>query len=213
MKIRNHFSSLKYINKKLFFTFKNFKKTAYHYYGNSPFSLIRFVYYSLFRVNTFLVFENDLSGEVPEIELDSQIKIVMPTLEELDRFRKDKDLPREFFYDQIHNVKRCCLAFYGEEIAYIHWVYSRGDYSRFLTLRDDVCEINYLTTLPRFRGKKLSSKMVAYASKSLQKAGYKKVVVVVHENNVAFIKNIRRLNFKETKRVKTLGPFNRKLTV
>lgn len=213
LKVKSYISTLKYINKKLLFTLKNFKKTAYHYYGDSPLSLVRFIYYSVFRVNTFLVFEHDLRREVPDVALDPQIKIITPALEELDRLRKGKDLPREFFYDQIHNVKRCCLAFYGGEIAYIHWVYSKGDYSRFLKLSDGVCEINYLTTLPKFRGRKLSSKMLAYAFKFLQKSGYNKVVVVVHENNVAFIKNIKRLDFKETKRIKTFGPFNRKTTV
>jgi GNAT superfamily N-acetyltransferase len=209
----NTLNSSKYIFKKLLFTFRNFKKTAYHYYGNSPLSLLRFVYYSFFRVNTFLVFENDLRGEVPEIELDPKMKVLMPALEELDRVRKGKDLPREFFYDQIHNVKTCLLGFYGGEIAYIHWIYFKGDYSRFLILGEGVCEINYLTTLPKFRGKKLSSMMLAYASKSLQKAGYKKIVVVVHQNNIAFIKNVRRLAFKETRHIKTLGPFNRKIIV
>lgn len=212
-KIAGALNSFIYIVKKLLFTFKNFKKTAYHYYGKSPLSLVRFVYYSLFRVNTFLVFENDLRGEVPEIEFDPNVKVLTPTLEELDRLRKGKDLPREFFYDQIHNVKTCLLALYGGEIAYIHWIYSKGDYSRFLIFGEDVCEINYLTTLPKFRGKKLSSMMLAYASKNLQKAGYKKVVVVVHQNNVAFIKNVRRLAFKETRHIKTLGPFNRKIVV
>jgi ribosomal protein S18 acetylase RimI-like enzyme len=164
-------------------------------------------------VNTFLVFEYDLRREIPGVELDSQIRVIEPTLKELDRLRQERDLPREFFCDKINNGKRCCLAFYREEIAYIHWVYSKDDYSRFLVLSEDVCEINHVATLPRFRGRKLASKMLAYASKGLQGLGYKKVVVVVHQNNVAFIKNIRRLDFIETKRIKTLGPFNRKVIV
>lgn len=202
-----------HIIKKLIFTIKNLKQTAYHYYGDSPFSLIRLVYYSLFRVNTFLVFENDLRGEIPRVELDSQIRVIEPTVEEFDRLRQERDLPREFFCDKIYEAKRCCLAFYREEIAYIHWVYSKGEYSRFLVLSEHVCEINHVVTLPSFRGRKLSSTMLAYASKVLQGLGYKKVVVVVHQNNVAFIKNIRRLDFIETKRIKTLGPFNRKVIV
>ncbi len=55
--------------------------------------------------------------------------------------------------------------------------------------------------------------MLEYSFKSLQKLGYKKVAVVVHENNIAFIKNIKRLDFKETKRIRTIGPFNRKISV
>lgn len=201
------------IHKKIIFTIRNFNEIAYHHYGQSPFRLIRFVYYSLFRVNTFLVFEKDLRREFPEIDLDPGIRIISPSLEELDRLRKDKYLPREFFSDQIHNAKTCCIGFCGEEIAYVHWVYSKGEYSRFVILDPDVCEINHVATLPRFRGRKLSMMMLEYAFKSLQKLGYKKVAVVVHENNIAFIKNIKRLNFKETKRIRTIGPFNRKVPV
>lgn len=202
-----------YIHKKIIFIIKNIKKTAYHHYGRSPFSFIRLIYYSLFRVNTFLVFESDLRRELPEIGFDTKIRLISPSLEELDRLRQGKDLPIEFFCDQIHNAKTCCIGLSGGEIACVHWVYSKGEYSRFVILGQDVCEINHFAILPRFRGRKWSMMMLEYSFKSLQKLGYKKVAVVVHENNIAFIKNIKRLDFKETKRIRTIGPFNRKISV
>jgi len=201
------------IHKKLAHTIRNFRSIAYHHYGRSPWSYVRFIYYSLFRANTFLVFERDLRRELPDVELPPGIEIASPSLEDLGRLREGRDLPREFFCDQLHDARTCCVGFCDGEIAYVHWVYSKGEYSRFLNLGQDVCEINHVTTLPSFRGRRLSMTMLERASRSLQRAGYKKVVLVVHENNVAFIKNLERLGFEKTTRIRTIGPFNRKVSV
>lgn len=201
------------INKKLLFTAKNLKKTVYHHYGKSPFSFIRFIYYSLLRINTFIVFESDLRRVISKAEVDSEFRFIVPTMEELASLRQGKELPREFFCDEIYDAKTCCIALHGEDLAHIHWVYSKNDYSRFLVLSEGVCEINHVATLPKFRGRKLSLRMLSYSFKVLHASGYKRIVVVVHQNNVAFIKIIRRLEFVEKVRIKTLGPFNRKIFV
>lgn len=198
---------------KIFFTLKNLKRISYHHYGNSPFSIVKFIFFSFFRMNTFIVFECDLEKPLLPTMLDSNFKVIRPSMEELDRLRKDKDFPREFFYDQFHKVRTCYLALYEDEIAYIHWVYFKGDDSRFLKLREDAAEINYVTTLPGFRGKKLSSQMLIYTARSLQESGYKKLIIVVHENTIALIKNLKGTGFRETRRIKTIGPFNRKVQV
>jgi len=205
--------TLRHVIRKLFFTLKSFKDTAYSYYGDRPYSMILYIYYGLFRINTFLIFECDLGGNIAEPNIELPFRAVTPTLEGLDRLRKGRDLPREFFYDKIHDVDNCCLALFGEEIAYIHWLYFKGDYSRFLVLDESTCEINYFFTLPKYRGRGLSSKMLAHSTRYLREQGYRKAVVVVHQNNVSFIKNIRKLPFQETRRIRTFGPFNRKVAV
>lgn len=205
--------TLSHVFRKLLFTIKNFKKTAYSYYGNRPSSIMRYIYYGLFHVNTFLVFECDLKGSIPTSNIESPFKVMHPTREELSRLRQGRDLPREFFYDEIHEVENCCVGLFDEEIAYIHWFYFKGDYSRFLLLDDRTCEMNYFFTLPRYRGEGLSSKMLAHSLRHLHEQGYEKAVVVVHQNNVLFIRNVRKLPFRETTRIKTLGPLNRKVAV
>jgi len=198
---------------KLFITLRDFKKTAYHHYGETPFSLIRFLYYSGIRRNTFYVYENNLARELPEHNLESDYRVVKPTLEKLTRIREGKVLPREFYYDRIYHAKTCYLAFKGDELAYIHWVFFKGDYSRFLILRDGVAELNYNTTLPKFRGDWLSAKMMAYISQDLKKKGYKKVMGVIHEFNYPSIKCIERAGFRKITKIQALGPFHRKLRV
>jgi RimJ/RimL family protein N-acetyltransferase len=207
------FNNLSRSLSKLLVTVKDFKKTAYHHYGNTPFSFLKFIYYSGIRINTFLVYENDLTRELPDYNLGSDFKVIKPTLEELTRVRDGRGLPREFYYDKIYNAKTCYLAFKENELAYIHWVFFRGDYSRFLILSDGVAELNYNTTLPKFRGNWLSAKMMAYISRDLQKAGYKKVMGIIHEFNIPSIECIKKAGFKEVGRIRALGLFHRKFRV
>lgn len=198
--------------KKLYFTIRNFPETAYHHYGRKPSSLVRFIGVGL-KVNTFYVYENSLSTYEMTQRLDPEYRVVKPSLEELAAIRKGKDLPREFYYDRIYNTKKCYLAFRKDEIAYIHWVFFWGDYSRFLVFPDDVVEINYNTTLPAFRGNNLSAKMMAYISSDLKKDGFRKVVGVIHESNVASIKAIQKAGFFRIANIKSVGPFSRRLRV
>ena len=199
--------------KKFRVTLNNFKKTAYHHYGDSPLSYFKFIYYSGLRINTFIVYENDLARELPPHDLDSEFEVIKPSLEELRNIRIGKNLPREFYYDQLLNASTCYLAFCEGELAYIHWLFFKGDHSRFLILSDGVAELNYNTTLPGFKGRRLSAKMMAYISKDLQNSGYSKVMGIIHERNIASIKCILLAGFRETGRIKALGPLHRKMKI
>jgi len=199
--------------KKLMVTLKDFRKTAFHHYGHSPLSYIKFLYYSALRINTFIIYANDLTKKLPPINLEPGYEVLKPTLEELHNIRLGKTLPREFYYDKMYKVQTCYLAFYKSELAYIHWVFFKRDHSRFLILGDDVAELNYNTTLPKFRGQWLSAKMMTYISKDLQNSGYKKVMGIIHEFNYPSIKCIKQAGFREIGRIKALGPFHKKLKV
>jgi hypothetical protein len=171
------------------------------------------VYYSGLRVNTFLIFENDLSKDIVEKKIDSDFIVLKPTIQQLNMLRKGKDLPAEFYYDKICNVKTCYVLLSGKELAYIHWVFFKGDKSRFLKLSENVAELNYNVTIPKFRGRRLSAKVMAYISSDLKFQGYKKVMGVINKKNIASIKCIKEAGFMEIKKIRALGPFHRSLKV
>jgi len=191
----------------------NIRKNAKYYYGDKPFSILKYLFYGVFRINTFLVFENGFEKPVPEFEFDDGFIPLIPTLDELERIRKGKELPREFFCDTTHNGRMCFVALFQDEPAYIHWAFFKGDNSRFLKLNDTTAEINYATTLSKFRGKRISGRMFAFSTRHLQRLGYKKVVMVCHEENPPIIKSFKQAGFREVRRIKAIGPFNRKISV
>ena len=199
--------------KKYIMTLASLEKIAYHHYGNSISSLPKFIFYSLFNRNTFILFGTELDKELPPYPIEREFRIVKPTADELSEHRAGKSLPREFYYDQIHSVTNCYLVLHGNDIAYINWVYFKGDPSRFLNLSDGVAELNYNTALSKYRGRGLMRKMVSYISHDLQTSGYIKVVSVIHELNPPAIKSVKRAGWRELGRIRTFGPFNRKIDV
>ncbi len=198
---------------KVIHTIKNFRSTAYHHYGNNYLSVFKMAYQSLFRVNEFILFERILENSVGTISLNSEYAVIRPTLEQLEDIRKNRELPREFFYDQFHGVRRCYVVLHKGEPAYIHWVYVRGDPNRFLELEDGVGELNYNTTLPEFRGQKLMGKMMVYIMKDLKDDGFTKAVGVVNALNPAALRSMTAAGFSEIRRIKAIGYFNRKYRV
>ena len=171
---------------------------------------VKFLYYSLLSLNTFVVYGADLRDDLPAYTLDEDFYVLKPTQEQLDDLRQSFDLPREFYYDRIHHVKKCYVVMCRGEVAYIHWVYSMGDPSRFLRLREGVAELNYITTMPGYRGRGLMWKMMANISKDLRDEGYEKVIGVIHEKNLPARRNAEKAGWSEMARIKTLGPFNKK---
>jgi hypothetical protein len=199
---------------KLFLTIKEFKKTAYHHYGKNPSSLLKFIYYSLFRINTFYIVGIDFAKkDLPKQNLDPDYRVIKPSLDELEKIRACLNLPREFYYDKIYNLKTCYLAFKNDELAYIHWVLFKGDHNRFLKLSNNVAELNYNTTLKKFRGNKLMAKMIIYICEDLKKNGYAKVVGVAHQLNKPSISATEFAGWEKLGKIKAIGPLNLKVKI
>jgi GNAT superfamily N-acetyltransferase len=201
------------LSTKLIHTIRKFRGTAYYYYGRRWSSLFKFLYYSLLSVNNFVVYGADLREDLPTYALGEGFSILKPTQEQLDDLRRNRDLPREFYYDRIHGVKKCYIVMYDGDIAYIHWVYTGGNPSRFLRLRERVAELNYITTMPKYRGQGLMGKVMANTSFDLREEGYTKVVGVFHAKNLPAVKSAKKAGWSEMARIRTLGPFNKKLIV
>jgi RimJ/RimL family protein N-acetyltransferase len=171
------------------------------------------IYHSALRINTFVLFERKLDDVLSPVCLSSEYTVVKPSTEELEAMRARKELPREFYCDRFHGVKNCYVVMHGPEPAYIHWIYVKGDANRFLRLGDRVAEVNYITTLPQFRGKKLMARMMVLTMNDLKGIGYKKLVSVVNSYNPPAMKSMRAAGFKEVRTIRALGFLNRKYDV
>lgn len=204
---------LKLLLRKIGFTLGNFRSVAHHHYGRNPLSMPKMIYYSLLKVNTFVLFERALDHDLDAVDLAPEYTVIEPGGPELDMLRQRRQLPREFYYDRLHGIGRCHVVMHGSEPAYIHWIYVKGDANRFLKLGDGVAEVNYITTLPGFRGRKLMSSMMVFAMNDLKRLGYRKLVSVVNALNAPALKSMRAAGFKEVRRIRTLGYLNRKYPV
>jgi RimJ/RimL family protein N-acetyltransferase len=151
------------------------------------------------------------SDEDPFAETEFQIRR-MP-IEELQATRKNVDLPREFYCDVSHGWKTCYVITRRAEIAYIHWVCSPAEQSRFFRCQRHVAEVNYVITLPPFRGRGLAAKAIQYSCNVEQTRGVKALVIAVHSKNTIMRKCMKKVGFKKIGTVKTLGQLNRKTTV
>ena len=181
-------------------------------YGLGPFRYLKFMYYSLLRVNTFNVYEFFLNNKsIPLISRDD-LEFVEVSLEKLDKYR-EKHFSQEFFMDSLGTLSKCHLVLCNGETAYIHWIYSSGEVSRFLKLGNGVAEINYIHTRPEFRRRGICHWAIGKGLEKLAEKGMKRVFAVVHTENVASCGVLECAGFTLVAKINSIGPFNRRMTL
>lgn len=175
----------------VYFRKKGFKETL---------SRLRLRYLS---VVTFVLYARPTRLDVAELEPDADCVIHEGDLEELSRVRDAAPgLPREFYVDRTHGGRRFFIAYVGGKVAHIHWVFGRGEYSRFFRIDSaTTAEINYISTVPGFEGRRLQAKVLHRACRELQKSGYERIVTAVSLPNVASIRGMERAGMQELRRV------------
>lgn len=192
--------------------FTYLKTSVRSIYGEGAKAWFTFIHYALFRLNRFRILRVNLEA-LPVIRVNLPgVSFFSPRVDELKNLR-NSDLPREFFCDRFHKVDNCCIARLNGVLAYIHWVYFRGDFSRFLKLGEDCAEINYVLTLPQYRGHGISAAAFCYSLQSLKEQGIRNVFAVVHEENIASLKSFTKAGFTDVGSTFSFGLFNRKVSV
>jgi GNAT superfamily N-acetyltransferase len=202
--------------RKLFQNVVNLGNTVRGEYGGGIKGYANFFYYSLFRFNTFGIYRLDLATFAePTRERAAETVLFQeldgPSLELLTAGRSD--LPREFYCHKMHRVSACCAGTVEGRLAYIHWIYRQGDFSRFLRLTSRTAEINHVFTLPEYRGRGLSTRGFLATAQDMKKKGVTSLVAVIHDENVASIKAFERAGFVKTGEIRAFGQFNGKREV
>lgn len=144
------------------------------------------------RVLKFRINAVDLTKDFKGIPLGPEYTVIKDDLNALDKIRNSReDLPREFYIDKTHKGKRFYLFLYNSEPVFIHWVFGKGEFSKFCDIQDEkTVELQYAYTLPPHRGKRVMAKALDYTCKDLKRKGYEKVVNVVSEGNVNVIRGL-----------------------
>lgn len=182
-------------------------------FGKGPRGWANALYYGLFRINTFKILRGSADHYSAKMPSYPGISYSMIDAAELDNLRARKDLPREFYCDRFQRVGHCCVALVEHEVAHIHWVYFRGDFSRFLRITENSAEVNYVHTLARHRGRGIATGALLHTMRYLQNRGIRDVFAVIHSENLASIKSFTRAGFSEVGSTVSVGPFNRKFAL
>ena len=192
---------------------KQFKETVRATYGIGFNSYLKFFYYGFFEVSTFVVIKLDTDCTDRLHDLGNEYEIHIDDLDKLNQIRLNRSMSKEFYCDQSHRGGRFYLVTVNGEPAYIHWVFFKGSDSRFLLMKEQQAEINYVITMPDFRGRNLCSKVASYTVRDLAEQGIENIFVVIHSDNIASLKAFCKIGFVEINRIKRILRMNLRLTV
>lgn len=180
-------------------------------YGPGVPAFFNAFYYSLLKVNTFVVDVLDLATkEILPVDT-SALEFGGPDLGGIRELRAQRELPMEFFCDDHYGGNLCFYALFNGELAAVNWVFRKGEYSRFLILGERDVELNYVFTLPEYRGKGISTALKRHTAISLKELGYERLFTVVHSENIANLKSDKKVGFTVFGTVKSYGRFSRRL--
>lgn len=180
-------------------------------YGNGIFPFVKALFHSLIKVNTFVVNLLDLEAFDQTVPREPSLRLLGPDLAGFKKLREGEDLPMEFHCDAYYGDGLCFYAVYEGRLAAVNWVYRAGEFSRFLKLGEKDAEVNYVFTLPDFRGRALSTKLKIFTAGYLREKGYKRLFSVVHKGNIANLKSDAKVGFTCCGTLKTLGHFSKKM--
>lgn len=179
-------------------------------YGAGLQKYVKFLYYSVFRINTFVVMFADRNSMPGYADTVQELDWKEISLKSLDSYRQGKQLPREYHVDEMGWSRRCFGVWEDGAPCHIHWVHQGKDHSRFLRLGDADAEINHIVTMPGQRGKGLCAKAIRLTLRQLFDEGVERVYSVVHSENVASCKALAKAGMRPLMTLHSIGPFNLK---
>lgn len=181
-------------------------------YGEGRLRYLKFLYFSVLRLNTFNVYEFRLDIKPESMPLRGDLQFMELSPENLDMYR-DKGFSQEFYIDAVGELSTCHLVLCNNQPAYIHWIHKPGSTSRFLNLGDRSAEINYIHTRPDFRRKGICQWALGMGLQLLSSQGIEKAFTVVHTDNVASCGAMESAGFNRIARIRSIGPFNTRMTI
>lgn len=116
-------------------------------------------------------------------------------LEELERLRRTRRLPPQFYLDRLRGARRPYLGFVDGEIGHISWLFTPGAGRRLLPLQPDEVELDGAFTLPQARGRALLTAVESAMLVDARSEGYLRAFTHVAVDNIASLRGVRKTGF------------------
>jgi len=150
----------------------------------------------------YIIFERDLTKELPSFNADPNLKIEIITKREdlriIDNLYWDLSVLYEIFDEG-------CIpffAYYDHKLAGYAWVIKKVDKKRkkdiqylLPPLRKEELGLCRLFVLPEYRIKAVTSVLVIYVLRFASKEGFKRIISIIQENNKVALNKTKRLGF------------------
>lgn len=165
-----------------------------------------------------IIAERLLKEQIQEIEPRIQVTIRKAAENDLNKFKgivNERKL--EFFRERFRKGRVCFVAVFQEKIVYFGWISFEDEY-------EDNCQIKVKLnekeaywfdcyTVPAYRQNRLHTALTAKVLIYLKNKGYKKVLMLVWNNNVFSRRAFRKVGFKGKKIVTLIKLFGLKFHI
>jgi hypothetical protein len=152
----------------------------------------------LFWHGRFVRFHVDLSHWQPRGPMaGSGVEAREGTLDELRKFRRTTPgLPKEFFTDRTHGVRRFYLGLADGRIGHISWVFTSANRPLQIRLAPDEIMLDGAYTLPASRGRGLLSAVERVILDDAKKEGKRHAYTHVSVDNAASLNGVLKTGFR-----------------
>jgi hypothetical protein len=164
--------------------------------NNIMMSILKVLYYNIFKINRFVIFEFDLTQTIKKLPIDSnRFTVTVMGYNELDTLiAGENDLPREFGMYGIDGVRYCVVIREGDQLGHISWLYLKGDKNRWFNLGADEAHVNYSFTYPEFRGLAFFPHALLASAEWLKARNYRRILMDVHEETTFMLNSMKKID-------------------
>lgn len=165
-----------------------------------------------------IIAERSLEEPIQEIEPRIEVTIRIATEDDLDKFKGIVNERKfELFEERFKKGRVCFVALFQGKIVYFGWISFENEYESNCQIK---VELNGkgaywfdCYTAPKYRQNKLHTALTTKALIYLKNKGYKKVLILVYNNNIFSRKAFSKVGFKGKKIVTLIKLFGLKFYI
>jgi RimJ/RimL family protein N-acetyltransferase len=141
----------------------------------------------------------DLVEWTPRDVSGAGVEIRPGSLQELADLRRTSAAPvtPELYADRLHGARRVYLAFAEGRLAHVAWLFTHEDRTLQISLAPDEVEINFVYTVPAYRGRRVMTAVHTRMLEDVRRQGVRRAYMHVAIDNQASIRAVVRTGFRQ----------------